>query len=838
MNPKILKDWLARILNLLGISHEEEEGETAITDTTPGSKCKTGEAETNPIEFDRAAADEPAGEIVPLDEQARKTLKEIRKYASWGKDGARLLEELLDAFAKAYSGHEHEMEKAVQQGQALILISDQAYRTALKAGAMSPEAQAILKRVRHEIPWGSAKVEKSLKAGDAKYMKIKASKSNKNKPRTPIKPRTAGVVASTLDPKRLNVRRSPLSVPPGLHGSDLRAQVPSSKWTVVIDETGERFGPDAASFNPARQGRFVAVVMPGQPPALPALPKAWHAVERPDDREIDQVFQAILSAEAAVFGVTVSSLPITPGDRWADGVALLIDWILRLLPVDGPTKIEVLIENRGMFQRGDLWPLVERDCLRRLAFAFPQTAGWIDLRIKLVGKDDCDVGGYADAVAYTWGSTSPESKARMRESQLAGTCLLESDARTLLHAWDSFAQGIRLPGPDWWNLLPETANPASLAATLLDHIGTECRADASRWSVYLDETRRQMSAGAVELSRLADATAWLERFIPAEAAIPPLMRLAWLIVKLARSNHYGEAESTWENQVSSLAPALIEEAAPVVCHADLHLAVARTNRFDFDGASRALERWRDMPAQVPGLRYWAQVRSSLGQHAAFQGDQAAAVALFDDALAAFDRLSDPAVRDKETAQTGAYRAIALMDLDGAPETDVRNTVEKITGPLRKAIPSLATSGSPSKRYAHHLLLRWLVRCGHPAEQAAYLEHRANWKTGHGHPWPLIQIYRALLLHPTDAVAARQLALDAADLAFGAEQGPVVRLIGACCRTIAAGWGKLWPEADTEFDKLDVSLPAARNCIATLRTAMAEPISPLDLITKTLPFNFR
>lgn len=395
MNPKILQYWLARILNLLGLSHEEEGGDTAIAGAAPDSKCKTEQAEANAVDAARDSATEP----VPLDEQAKKTLREIRKYASWGRGGARILEELLDAYAKAYSGHEQEVEKAVQQGQSLILISDHAYRTALKSGAMSSEAQAILKRVRHEIPWGSSKVERSLKVGDAKYMKIRASKINKDKPRAPIKPRTAGVVVSTLDPKRRDVRHPPLEVPTGLHGSDLRAQAPSSKWTIVIDESGAEFGADAASFKPDKQGRFVAVAIPGMQPVLPALPKAWHAVECSDEREIDQVFQALLSAEAAVFGVTVSSLPITPGERWADGVALLIDWILRLLPVDGPTDIEVLIENRNMFHRGDLWLLVERDCLRRLALAFPQTAGWIDLRIKVIGKKDCDFDGYVDAVA-------------------------------------------------------------------------------------------------------------------------------------------------------------------------------------------------------------------------------------------------------------------------------------------------------------------------------------------------------------------------------------------------------------------------------------------------------
>ena len=634
-------------------------------------------------------------------------------------------------------------------------------------------------------------------------------------------------------------RHTRTPAPTGLHASDLRAQRHSQHWTIVIDETGAEFDANAAAVKPSRRGRFVAIAIPSKT-NLPPLPAGWHAVDqnRSNPQSIDRVLQNVLDADVGIFGIKVESLPTTPGERWVDGVVFLIDWVLRLLPVEGPTRLRVLVENRGDFRRGDLWPLVERDCLRRLALVFPRIAGWIDLHIEVIGKSDSKFNGYADAVAYTWAQTSLASKIRMKESQLANTCLLESDARTLLNAWDSFAQGVRLPGPDWWNLLPQSANPASLTATLLDHIGTECQADSSRWSVYLDETRRQMAGGAVELARLADATAWLDRFLPENACVPPHMRLAWLIVKLARSNHYGDAESAWEQEVASLAPTLIDEAAPMVCHADLHLAVARTNRFDFEGASRALDRWRDLPIQIPGLRYWAQVRSSLGQHAAFQGDQSAAVALFDEAIAAFGRLSDPAVRDKEASQTGAYRAIALMDQPDAPDDLVREAVGKITGPINKAIPRLATSGLPAKRYAHHLLLRWLVLRGQPEQRDAYLKHRAEWQAGHGHPWPLIQIYRAILLHPNDATAAKQLALDAADLAFSADQGPVVRLIGACCRTIAAGWGEPWPEAAAEFKELEATLPAAQDRIATLRAAQENQMPPLDLLTKVLPFNFR
>ena len=51
-----------------------------------------------------------------------------------------------------------------------------------------------------------------------------------------------------------------------------------------------------------------SVAIPGLNPTLPALPKAWHAVDCSDDREIDEVFQAVLSAEAAVFGATVQNV--------------------------------------------------------------------------------------------------------------------------------------------------------------------------------------------------------------------------------------------------------------------------------------------------------------------------------------------------------------------------------------------------------------------------------------------------------------------------------------------------------------------------------------------------
>ena len=80
--------------------------------------------------------------------------------------------------------------------------------------------------------------------------------------------------------------------------------------------------------------------------------------------------------------------------------------------------------------------------------------------------------------------------------------------------------------------------------------------------------------------------------------------------------------------MKTIGDALLEENAHLVCRAELNLAVNATNCFEFDSASRVIDRWRDLPIAVPGLRYWAQAQSSLGQHAVFRGDNAAAAPLF------------------------------------------------------------------------------------------------------------------------------------------------------------------------------------------------------------------
>ena len=772
-------------------------------------------------------------------EEKLKLLKEITKYAGWGNaEGNRELEPLIVAFSEAYPQDKDLLDKAIEDGHHIKDYLDQAYRIGSKKGKSSSEARELLERVRRNHPWALNTIKNKLEKGDCARRRYDSEIRNPyNGKKTNIRPRKAmgsNMAGSWKPIENLNRIKGTLPSSNELHGSDLRAATPCHKWTVLIDEGGNEFTDENAKFG---LGKFVALIVPGDEWPLEPLP-GWHATECPSNEEIDRVFQAVLDAPVYVFGVSLHSVPKVPGERWMDGVALLIDWILRLLPIDAPTQIDVLIENRGAFDKHQSLALVERECLRRLAFAFPTRAAAVNLSMRIISKHGSPLNGYVDAVAFTWSSPSGVSKERLRQSELLGPCLLTMGARELLGFWDAFAQGVHLSGSEWWSLLPLGDNPSALAANLLAGIGHEARQLPSVWDVFLKETGRQMASGPVDLRALSRAVDWLETWAPAEKQILPLMRLIWLTVKLARSNHMGASENAWEHEMEQLEALLFDEAAPSVCHADLHLAVARTNRFDFANAGKSLAKWDSQPMAVPGLKYWGQVQSSLGQHHAFTGNNAAAVACFDRALAAFAKLSDPDIRAKECEQTGVYRAIAVMDDTGSSDEDVRNAMIAVFGKLDvSTVEKLATSNDPRSRYMHHLLLRWLVNRGDKDLENTYLSLRDKWQLGEGHPWPLIELYRAIILHPLDPKEAMSHALSATDLAFSANQGPVVRMIGACCRTIAAHWGETWTHSEQEIQSLSTELPFAGNHLQNLKNGVMED-DPRKFLSKCLPFNFR
>lgn len=756
---------------------------------------------------------------------------------AWQPDTDQRLQKLCDEIAASHPARLADIE----QLRAKRVRARQLLSAAYKVGAKSPNFSwddLVQQAKALDITGLLPAMEKQRQAGEAAFTRHLQERNRKRNggPLSKVHPRPNQAKPTTLSLPQTSMRVPP--PPASLHPNDIRALEPAPAWTFLLDETGANFG--GAYPQPGAPGKFVGLLVNAANPGLPELPASWHAVECDNPDEIDHVVQAILDAPCGVIGLPVSALPNTAEERWFDGMRALLDWVLRLLPLNGPTYINVLIEARLPFPPRLEPHVVSRDAIAMLARAWPERAKLITLRIATIAKKDSPLNGYVDALAFTWGSSSPAARERLKRSGLLGTCLLNIPARELAALWDTWDFPDGLPPSRWAQLVQsqDAQNPASIPRAILDALARATQSHPQRWHAYLAETQRHLFSAPPDISAVSAMIEWLEGAKPSAHSIPPLLTLLWLTAKLACANHFGETERSWMAQLSTLSASLREETAPLCCHADLHLAVNATNRFDFDTASAVLASWHDVPVAVPGLRYWGQLHSSFGQHHAFRGDLSAARAEFAQAIAAFERLSDPAVRQKEIAQTSCYAAIAAMDDPTTPDDDVRRAVERVTSPLPHAAVTLAASSAAHQKYAHHLLLRWLVNRGDAAIAAHYLNQRQHWQTDDGHPWPLIQLYRAFLLHPSDPNAALELALDAAALAFSADQGPTVQLIGACCRAIAAAWGEPWPEAPQRLAPLYNSLPHAAQRLDTLAAFLNSPADPHQFLRNVLPFNFR
>ena len=780
------------------------------------------------------------------EEKKQNRLKDIRKFASWGgKEGKSKLNPLVELFKEEFPDNQSELEFAIAEGKKDFELFDKAYKIGIQ-GKSKKEITGFIKTLPPNTPEKvKQKIHDKYKKGHLASQRwaVENKKKKNGQKLSNVKVRKSNFMPTKLSSNLKQPHRNIInSKETALHPNDIRTLHPCSKWTLVIDETGDTFDESAIKVPKRRLGRFVGVLIPESKKTLPPLHKHWHAVNCTDTAEIDNVMQSILNAPVGVFGIDVNYLPMTPGERWMDGVTLLIDWILRLMPIDELCKLNVKIEQRGSFEAGLSWDLVRRDCLRRLALAYPHKAVKIDLKIDTITKDGSPFNGYVDAVAFTWAQTTDSSKERLKYSELEGTCLLRSasdnDSRAMLNAWDTFTQGVNLPTELWWNIIcsPDANNPAALINAFLKLVGDEAKANPELWKSFLNETKKRMANSPVNLDNLAKAVDWLQLHQPSQTKILPTLRMVWLTVKLANANHLGKAEQTWQKELKHLGDYLKDEVAPLVCHADLHRAVATTNRFDFDGIKRSLNRWENRPPAEPGLLYWGQIRSSLGQHAAFLGDNSQAIKFFKEALTAFSRLTDPEIRKINKSQTGCYLAIAMIDDPTIENEEVRIAIEKITGTLADATVKIATN---SERYTHYLLLRWLVyRKGNEDIRKTYLDNCGKWQTGKGHPWPLIQLYRGILLHEIDPDKALKLATEGAEIAFEQNQGPTVRFIGACCYIIAVSWGGEWKNAEKELTKLEKEIPLAADRIAKLRAAFIKPIPPSKLLISVLPFNFK
>jgi tellurite resistance protein len=624
----------------------------------------------------------------------------------------------------------------------------------------------------------------------------------------------------------------------------VQALAPASGWTLLIDESGDgakkAFDQSRAALAAGHAPRVVGVLVPDGAD-LPDLPRGFHARNVPDPDTLDTHMQDMLDAPVGVLGLCASALPVSHGNLWFQGVMELVRWSARLLPLAGDTVLRVRIEQRGDYKPTSDLQATADELMRQLAEVDPGRAAMLRIELRVVAKDASPHLGYADLVAFCWGQRAPHTHAMMAQSGLLGTCLLAGDASQLRKAWEAIDGGRRPDAAGWQRLMedPDARVPGSLVRLLLDRVAAACREDAGYWRSLCEGVLARLDGRDVNLVVVGDAVAELARCTPSGEALTPRMQLAFQTARLWHANHLGAVQLTLAHELFILGVRLFEEVPALVCQADLVRAVAHTNHFDFAGARVAVAHWRGMRPEVAGLQHHGRILSTLGQHAAFRGSQAEALHMFDEAMEAFSRLSEPRMAERERWQTGTYRAIAVMDTPGVPAEVVRAALEAQTGPLDAgSIGRWATDAR--NPFIHHALLRWLIAHGTPAERDAYREAGGIWETQAFHPWHLIEAYRGLLCWDAGDDAQAEAFLDSAvAIALAPGQGPTVRFMGLTLARLTTRLGlQREPIPDAELRALSEALPLAPWAAWGEEGALPSLAAAWAWLGRVLPFNFR
>ena len=789
-----------------------------------------------------------------LEPDAYRLLLEVQKFYSWEGNGPQDLVHAQRSLLEKCPGREDLVDLARANGWLLKDLKKQAYEFGFRKDGRQRLESVLgkvgmprgLKYLEDEIVW------RSFEAGAAacqrrKDAKVLVQRQNRKAKAVSKKPVDEPLSPSSVELKS-DSRAGNVQLPTVGHPNSILNLKPSKKWVIVSDETGTNFGNDAF-VAASKAGRYAFVLIP-ESAQMPKLNPGWHAVDK-DFQSVLKVAKDLRESGCGILGIPVRGLSPDNRQLWYACIEALLDLTVRLLPIDGETQVELNVEQRGVAtaDQNELLQKTVDDVMYHLALVNPERAKEIHLTAKFIGKYDSPWNGYADVVAYSWGCGKDMQKA-FAPFGWVGPCLVAEDdkvAEAFRRCLELVHRGGALPVADW-NLLVtnrEATAVGSLTGALLRACGEEARKDASLWRGYLDYVLAHLDSKAIRMSLLMPQLKWLKEFEPDSEQLPPRLRLLWLTAQLAVSNHqggvqFGEVEHRQE--FSDLMASLKDEDAPLVCFAALHRAVELTDAFRFDEARELLRPWERELIAVPGLRYHAQVLSSLGQHEAFLGNNDKALDYFDKAFVAFNRLSED--KQREIDHTLAYAVIAAMDAN-SPRLPLLMAAYlyggayTVEGMIDMANQFAAVGeDEPGSKYAHAILLRYLVTLPEDDPvRKAYVARRSDWKgSTDGHPWEMIAFYRAMLC------ADKPLRIRYLKQAFAlADQGgPTLQIIATVIL------GALLAEGDADattyaakVESVIAQLPALGvDRLAALREQATNPQSGLTLATTVLPFNFR
>ena len=786
-----------------------------------------------------------------LEDEAPKLLRDVQKFSGWGENAHADFERARTAFLRKYPQGEDLVKDAIANAKLFNETKEMAYR-------MGFDPKGLQKLNKLLAPLGLPKyfeksVRDSFESGAAACQRKKEARALVQRQNRKAEAASKKPVDGPLPPSSVELksdsRAGDVRLPTGGHPNSILNLMPSKKWVIVSDETGTNFGNDAFA-EPSKAGRYAFVLIP-ESARLPKLNPGWHAVEEKNLQSILKVAENLHQSGCGILGIPVRGLSPDNRQLWYACIETLLDLTVRLLPIDGETQVELNVEQRGVAtaDQNELLQKTVDDVMYHLALVNPVRAKEIHLTARFIGKYDSPWNGYADVVAYSWGCGKDMQKAFAPFGWI-GPCLVAEDdkvAEAFRRCLELVHRGGALPIADWNILVTnrEATAVGSLTGALLRTCGEEARKDASLWRGYLDYVLAHLDSKAIRMSLLMPQLKWLKEFEPDSEQLPPRLRLLWLTAQLALSNHqggiqFGEVEHRQE--FADLMASLKDEDAPLTCFAALHRAVELTDAFRFEEARELLRPWERESVAVPGLRYHAQVLSSIGQHEAFLGNNEKALEYFDMTFAEFTRLSEG--QQREIDHTLAYAVIAAMDAN-SPRLPLLMAAYfyggayTVEGMIDMANQFAAVGeDEPDSKYAHAILLRYLVTLPEDDPvRKAYVARRSDWKdSADGHPWEMIAFYRAMLC----AVKPSRIRYLKQAFALADQGGPTLQIIA----TVILGALLAEGEADAavyaaKVESVIAQLPSlGADRSAALREQASNPQSGLALATKVLPFNFR
>ena len=634
-----------------------------------------------------------------------------------------------------------------------------------------------------------------------------------------------------------------------VHPNDITTLAPGPSWTVYIDES---YHGEETEFETGGDGIMAGIICRDDNPLKPLLDLHCAQDASPERLEAqDKALEDILHhPNCGVLAIPSSAYGVAMG--WDDALASWIDVMVRLLPFpegDCAVSMRICIEPHDPYRTTADFRALKLVCEKSLKDSFPERAQRVRLSFEAMPKPkpgELSCNAYPDIIGFTCLRHNGDKTAHQRyaASGWSGVCHLNMPPDRISRLLRCFYRREPLDAAMWASLV--SGGDIGIVGALSARFGERAKACAEEWSRYLDFLHAHLVSGAIDMKALRCQVEWLRRFKPAE--ISKRSQLTWLTARSARANHEGKiaaaAGTQFRTDFDALCEELYDESAPLVCDATLNLAVAYTNCYEFEMALALIQSLLGKDRATVGLSGYGKLLSTAGQHFAFLGMADEAIAKFNEALACFARLTDETERRVNLGITRAYLATATMD--GRPQDARRALALYLLGDGDAPEDALAReaarlTGEQKGKFQHHILLRYIVSLSvEDPLRKAYCQQKGKWcRPSVGHPWELIEFYRAQLLPLGEERAHR---LDTAYRLAEVEGGETLMVIAAVIAgaALADGLADEWPQRLERMLEGIKDIPGLKEN-GRYQALLDQPtvkLPPLDLAAKVLPFNFR